>query len=401
MVQMEMEISNEEEGEYEGWTPVGKGRGRGRGRIKIDDGKGIRDSQGSKRDLEESSSEEERVVRRKVVNEEFKVILKLKSEEGQEKISPTGVSREIKKKIGDVEMVKILRDGSLLIECKGIEQKNKAFNVDSICKRAVLEKKMLGENKKIRGVIYGIPLDEDLEKLKKNIVGAKVTNVKRLSRTVDGERVGSQSILMEFEGKELPMSIKIGYISFQVRPYVPPPLRCFKCQRYGHIAAVCKGKQRCPKCGEDHKIEECKEDVLEKCCNCGGNHRVTYGGCEVRKRAKEVVQIKTSKNISYAEAVKSVKEQEKRVVEQMGSQTIQQSKTLPEDKVTYSVENLVLFIAYVINCTDQAKNKTEKIKIIVKGAEKFLGFNEGTWEEINKKLEVDKKSGTANESSLC
>ncbi|XP_013857708.1 uncharacterized protein LOC106513433 [Austrofundulus limnaeus] len=295
MVRMEMEISNEEEGECEGWTPVGRGRGRGRGGFKVGDGKGIRDVQGSKRDLEESSSEEERVVRRKVVDEKFKVILKLKSEEGQEKISPIGVSREIKKKIGDVEMVKILRDGSLLIECKDIEQKSKAFKVENICKRAVLEKKMLGENKKTRGVIYGIPLDEDLEKLKKNVVGAKVFNMKRLSRTVDGERVGSMSVLVEFEEKELPMNIKIGYISFQVRTYTPPPLRCYKCQRYGHIAAVCKGKQRCPKCGEDHKFEECKEDVEEKCCNCGGNHRVTYGGCEVRKRAKEVVQIKTTK----------------------------------------------------------------------------------------------------------
>ncbi|XP_037531028.1 uncharacterized protein LOC119408303 [Nematolebias whitei] len=377
MVRMEMELGNEEEGEPEGWTTVGRGRGRGRGGMKLGEGKGVRDNQGSKRDLEGSSSEEERVVRRKVGNEEFKVILKLKSEDGQEKISPIGVSKEIKKKIGDVEMVKILRDGSLLIECKDIEQKNKAFNVDNICKRVVLEKKMLGENIKTRGVIYGIPLDEDLEKLKKNIVGAKVTNMKRLSRTVDGKRVGSQSILMEFEGKELPMSIKIGYISFQVRPYVPPPLRCYKCQRYGHIAAVCKGKQRCPKCGEDHKFEECKEDVEEKCCNCGGKHRVTFGGCEVRKRAKEVVQIKTTKNISYAEAVKSVKEQEKRGVEQTGNQTKQQTKVIPEDKVIYSLENLVLFIAYVINCTVQAKNKTEKIKIIVKGAEKFLGFKEG------------------------
>ncbi|XP_014832393.1 PREDICTED: uncharacterized protein LOC106910304 [Poecilia mexicana] len=307
------------------------GRERGRGRNKMDEGKGIGDSQGSKRELEGSSSEEERIVRRKVVREEFKVILKLKNEEGQDKISPIGVSREIKKKIGDVEMVKILRDGNLLIVCKDAEQKNKALNVDNICKRSVLEKKIMGENKKIRGVIYGIPLDEDLDKIKRSVVGAKVNNLKRLSKTVDEKRVGSLSILIEFEEKELPKNIKIGYLNFQVRPYVPPPLRCFKCQRYGHIAAVCKGKQRCPKCGEDYKLEDCKEELQEKCCNCGGNHRVTFGGCEVRKRAKEIVQIKTTKNISYAEAVKNVKEQKTREIEQTVSQTTQQSKVQTED----------------------------------------------------------------------
>uniref|UniRef100_A0A3B5LGW7 Receptor-interacting serine-threonine kinase 3 n=1 Tax=Xiphophorus couchianus TaxID=32473 RepID=A0A3B5LGW7_9TELE len=106
------------------------------------------------------SSEEERIVRRKVVSEEFKIILKLKNEEEQDNISPIVVSREIKKKIGDVEMVKILRDGNLLVVCKNEEQKNKALNVDNICKKTVLEKKIVGENKKTRGVIYGIPLDQ-------------------------------------------------------------------------------------------------------------------------------------------------------------------------------------------------------------------------------------------------
>ncbi|XP_038159537.1 uncharacterized protein LOC119795547 [Cyprinodon tularosa] len=400
MVRMEMEIGNEEDEDFEGWTPAGRGRGRGRGRNKTDEGRGKGDSQGNKRELEGSSSEEERVVRRKVVREEFKVILKLKNEEEKDKISPIVVSREIKKKIGDVEMVKILRDGNLLVICKDIEQKNKALNVESICKRTVLEKKIMGENKKIRGVIYGIPLDEDLDKIKRSVVGAKVNNLKRLSKTVNGERVGSLSILIEFEDEELPKNIKIGYLNFQVRPYVPPPLRCFKCQRYGHIAAVCKGRQRCPKCGEDHKLEECKEEQ-EKCCNCGGNHRVTFGGCEVRKSAKEIVQIKTTKNISYAEAVKNVKEQETREIKQTVRQTTQQSKVQTEEKATIPVEKLILFIAYVVNCTDQAKHKTEKIKIIVRGAEKFLGFKEGSWENINKKLEEDGRPGPSGENGSC
>lgn len=48
------------------------------------------------------------------------------------------------------------------------------------------------------------------------------------------------------------------------------------------------------------------DDVQDKSSNCGWRHRVSYGGCEVRKKAMEVEQVKAAHNISYAEAVKRV-----------------------------------------------------------------------------------------------
>ena len=52
----------------------------------------------------------------------------------------------------------------------------------------------------------------------------------------------------------------------------------------------------------------------------------------------------------------------------------------------FTVDNLILFICYVINCTDQVKHKTEKMKIIVEGAEKSLAIKDVSWENINKDL---------------
>ena len=48
-------------------------------------------------------------------------------------------------------------------------------------------------------------------------------------------------------------------MSFKVRAYIPPALRLFKCQRYGHIENVCKGKQRCIMCSGEHAYGECRE----------------------------------------------------------------------------------------------------------------------------------------------
>uniref|UniRef100_A0A146QDP1 Zn-dependent peptidases, insulinase domain-containing protein n=1 Tax=Fundulus heteroclitus TaxID=8078 RepID=A0A146QDP1_FUNHE len=391
---MASQVDDDEDMDFDNWTPVGRGRGRGKGYLRKDDSKEI-GNQNVKRSLEEDSSEEEnRTVRRKMEKEEFKILLKFRKEDEEMILSPVAVSRELKKKLGELEVVKVLRDGNMLIQCKTEEQKNKAMQIDNVCKKVVCERKIFGENKVCRGVIYGIPIEEDLEKLQKSIQGGKVKRLKRLLRSVDGKKVQSLSVLLEFHGDVLPDKIKIGFMSFPVRPYVPPPLRCFKCQRYGHIALVCKGKERCAKCGGEHKYEECKGDQI-KCCNCGGQHNVAYGGCEARKRAAEIQQLKTAKNISYAEAAKKVLEGKRTI--QGGSQIQQIARSEQNQRnmsgLDITMDKLILFMAYVINCTDQVKQKTEKIKIIVKGAEKFFSAKDLSWELINKKLENDGKTG--------
>lgn len=51
-----------------------------------------------------------------------------------------------------------------------------------------------------------------------------------------------------------------------------------------------------------------------------------------------------------------------------------------------SVDRLVLFLAYVINCSEQVKTKTEKIKVIVKAAAKFLNMTGSSWEKVEADL---------------
>lgn len=88
-------------------------------------------------------------------------------------------------------------------------------------------------------------------------------------------------------------------------------------------------------------------------------------------------QVRVAKNLSYAEAVKEVEKENK---EENISQNNLQSETM------INSERLVLFIAYVINCTEQAKNRTEKIRIIVKAAARFLNLSSLSWEKINANL---------------
>lgn len=60
-----------------------------------------------------------------------------------------------------------------------------------------------------------------------------------------------------------------------------------------------------------------------------------------------------------------------------------------EDGLVVSKKNFVLFIAEVINCTAQTDKRTEKIQIIVKAAERFLGVKELTWEKVRDGLTLE------------
>lgn len=123
----------------------------------------------------------------------------------------------------------------------------------------------------------------------------------------NGVKRDSLSVLLHFQEDVLPSRVKVGFLSYIVKKYAAPPIRCYKCQRYGHVAAICKGKQRCGKCEGEHQYGECSDKDKLKCCNCGGEHSAGYGGCEARKKAAEVQKVKVATGISYAEAIKRVK----------------------------------------------------------------------------------------------
>lgn len=85
--------------------------------------------QNSKRALKENSSNEGsgRGVRKRALIGEFVVIVRFSKEDKQIILSMVMLSRELRRKLGEVEMVKTLRDGNLLIICRSEEQKIKAM----------------------------------------------------------------------------------------------------------------------------------------------------------------------------------------------------------------------------------------------------------------------------------
>ena len=190
-------------------------------------------------------------------------------------------------------------------------------------------------------------------------------------------------------------------MSYDVRLYVPPPLRCFKCQKYGHVAAVCKGKQRCGRCAGEHEYGKCERGAKLKCCNCGGEHTSAYRGCEISKRAEEVQRVKTLQGVTYAEAVRKVGVQSNGSNDKMAGRheirACEGCREIKEDTLIVEKRQFILFMVEAINCTAQTDKKTEKIKIIVKAAEKYLGVEAIGWEEVEDEL----KGGSPSSQALA
>lgn len=48
--------------------------------------------------------------------------------------------------------------------------------------------------------------------------------------------------------------------------------RCFRCQRFGHLAWSCKETPRCGHCAGQHERERCPPGVRARCLDCSGEH---------------------------------------------------------------------------------------------------------------------------------
>jgi len=338
---------------------------------------------------EGSESEEEGHEQNKKEKENFIVIIRFndKDQESLKIINPFVLTKHLASKIGEIVYAKVLNDGNLLVKCANEGQFEKAIKVKEIGKLRVINTRRVGAGNGggCKGVITGVPMNVGMEELKRHLKGGEIVMAQRLKTTREGVKKDSGTVLIEFEGDNMPKKVYLGYMSYPVRMYVPRPLRCFNCQRFGHIANNCREKKRCARCGGEHDYGECGTGVQPKCCNCGGNHNVAYGGCKVMRQENKVQKIRVERRITYAEAARLSRVHDNITTEQaeLGIGEQQQRKS---DKMYVDKKDLVTFIAGVINSTAEVKSKNDKIQLVVKAAVNHLGLVGLTWEEVRENL---------------
>jgi hypothetical protein len=211
------------------------------------------------------------------------------------------IQKLLKSAVGDVASAKKLANGSILVEVLTKHQEKNALNMKMWIDTPITVTPHRTLNFS-RGVIRNRDFRdcEDAEVLDA-LRSQGVTDVKHISTKRNGVITPTNTFILTFKMATLPKFVKAAYMNIPVELYIPNPLRCFNCQKFGHGKFNCKQKAVCAKCGQEgHEDTSCPNPV--HCANCSGNHAAFSKECPTWSKQRDITQMKFERNISFYEA---------------------------------------------------------------------------------------------------
>ncbi|XP_053372887.1 uncharacterized protein LOC128546416 [Mercenaria mercenaria] len=176
-------------------------------------------------------------------------------------ISPFAIEKTIESIAGVPKSVKKLRTGDLLVEVDRAAHAKNLLGITSFfnhpCK--CIPHRTLNST---RGVIRCPDLAGVSEtEIVKELTAQHVTAARRIKIKKLGKEIHINTIILTFGIPFLPSVINIGYLRTNFTIYIPNPLQCYNCFKFGHNENTCKAEHICPKCcrdGYSHEHDTCK-----------------------------------------------------------------------------------------------------------------------------------------------
>ena len=183
------------------------------------------------------------------------------------RLSPFAILKGIQALAGNPVSVKKLRSGNILVE---VSKRSHSTNLLQAKFFVNLPLNIAIHNtlNSSKGVIRCRDLlDCEETEIVNELYHQGVTEAKSIILTKNGNKVKTSTIILTFRTNILPASVMCGYLRVPVDVYIPNPLRCFKCQKYGHHRNNCKREPVFAKCGsKEHSDQDCDQTPL--CINC-------------------------------------------------------------------------------------------------------------------------------------
>ena len=256
----------------------------------------------SNNSLEPTSSKQNNAV------ELLPVVLQSKTDKVLKAYSPIFIDNCLKKCIGPYKACAPLSNGNpivtcssaqqvtTLLSCKKLSDGNQTVEVETCSLKPVGAK----------GVIYNVPLEISADEIVEDLAAQKATFAKRFRFKCkeSSETRDSRSLFLQFSTADLPAEVKLGYLFFRVKQFIPKPLRCFKCNRFGHVASHCTGREPCSNCGGEHKYSECNADSAKYPVPTVEAITPPMIKSVLDIKEKQILKLKTKSNLSYADSCK-------------------------------------------------------------------------------------------------
>ena len=235
----------------------------------------------------------------------FLILSAVKDGQSLDKLSPFAIAKALKGLAGEPKDVKVLRSGKILVECSRKQQSDNLLK-SKMFANVQIEVSPHNSLNFCKGVVRSRDLKNCSEaEMKEQLKDQFVTDVKRIHVSRNGNQILTNTFILQFNIPTVPPTIKAGFLNIPVEPYVPNPLRCFKCQRFGHHKDRCTKDTICGRCGQQgHDLLTCENPL--QCANCNGDHFAYSKECPKWKQEKEIQTIKVKENIPFKDARKKV-----------------------------------------------------------------------------------------------
>ena len=219
-------------------------------------------------------------------------------------LSPFAISKGFQGIAGKLKSIKRLRNGSFLVETTSRHQSDQLLKASVLVDRPIKVSPHRALNS-TKGVIKCPELKgvSELE-IKQELKSQGVVEVRRALFRKGSETLPTNTLFLTFCTPTLPQSIKVGYLNVRVSLYVPSPMRCFKCQKFGHVKDRCPGQATCGQCSKEAHEGSCSSPAL--CINCGGGHPSSSRDCPKWRLEHQIQRVRTEKKLPFFEAKKLV-----------------------------------------------------------------------------------------------
>ncbi|GFX44407.1 uncharacterized protein TNCV_1394281 [Trichonephila clavipes] len=266
---------------------------------------------------------------------------------------------------GEPKSVKRLRSGDLLIETSSALQTKSIFFVKTFLNSplTISPQKSLNTS---GGVIFELDLLSTPEaEIFDGFSDQGVIQVRRITIKKDNTIIPTKHLILTFNSSKLPTTIKAGYLNCKIRPYIPNPLRCFKCQRFRHSQTSCHGQLTCSICASvGHSSTDCT--LKPKCVNCFQSHSSDSKLCSKWKTEKEIQAIITNRNISYVETRKLIAPQLSQTYAQAVKPSTVTTTTQTDENITKIVCQILKLLQPLVSIPKPIM--TSKIPVVNKSS---------------------------------
>ena len=224
------------------------------------------------------------------------------------KVSPFTIAKSLANVAGQIKSVQKTKGGALFVEVEQAKQARSLLEMTNLTENIKVEVSPHRSLNSSRGVIrWRDLLGTPVEEIKQELSGQGVTHVHQMKLKKGGNTIELATYILTFDRSTPPKELRCGYQVVKVEDYIPSPMRCFKCQRFGHLGKRCNRQAVCGKCAKQgHTFKDCKEKK-PSCANCKGDHPSFSRKCPLYLEEKEVQSLKSERKISIPEARKVVR----------------------------------------------------------------------------------------------